>query len=163
MSNSQGAFGTRDAGGYGRSPWTRACAGGRWTAVELIAMVLGFMIFWPIGLAVLAFKYWQYKTGGADLQTVAAAAFRRARSATSGFGAGAPRSSGAWAYGFTASSGNAAFDEWKSAELARLEEERRRLEQAHREFADWLENVRRAKDREEFERFMRERRGKADV
>jgi hypothetical protein len=160
MSNSQGAFGARGAGGYGASPWARACAGGRWTAVELIAMVLGFMIFWPIGLAVLAFKYWQYKTGGADLQTVAAGAFRRARSAMSGFAAGAPRSSATWAYGFTASSGNAAFDAWKSAELARLEEERRRLEQAHREFADWLENVRKAKDREEFERFMRERWGK---
>jgi hypothetical protein len=159
MSNTQGAFGGRGANGYGASPWARACAGGRWTVVELIAMVLGFMIFWPIGLAVLAFKYWQYKTGGPDLQTVAGGAFRRARSAMSGFAAGAPRNAGSWAYGFTTTSGNAAFDAWKSAEIARLEEERRRLEEAHREFAEWLENVRQAKDREEFERFMRERRG----
>ena len=41
-----------------------------------------------------------------------------------------------------------------AAELARLEEERRKLEEAHREFAEFVENVRRAKDREEFERFM---------
>ena len=56
--------------------------------------------------------------------------------------------------------GNAAFDEWKAAELARLEAERRKLEEAAREFAEFLDNVRHAKDREEFERFMNERRAK---
>jgi hypothetical protein len=142
----------------GFAPWSNSRSGTRWTAVELIAMVLGFMVFWPVGLAVLAFKYWQYKTGGADLQTVATGAFGRARSAMGGFQAGA-RSGATWAHGFTSSTGNAAFDAWKRAELARLEEERRRLEEAHREFADWLDNVRKAKDREEFDRFMRERRG----
>ncbi|MDE3175506.1 MAG: DUF2852 domain-containing protein [Pseudomonadota bacterium] len=156
MSNTQGAYDNAS------SPWTRGCAGSRWTPVELIAMVLGFMVFWPIGLAILGFKYWQRKTGGADLQTVATGAFRNARSAMGGFQTAAPRNWGQqnWARGFTASTGNAAFDEWKSAELARLEAERRRLEDAHREFADWLDNVRKAKDREEFERFMSERRGK---
>jgi hypothetical protein len=58
--------------------------------------------------------------------------------------------------------GNRAFDEWKTAELARLEEERRKLDDAHREFAEFVENVRRAKDREEFERFMNERRNKTE-
>lgn len=166
MSNTQGAFDNANSGGFGASPWARGSAGSRWTMVELIAMVLGFMVFWPIGLAVLGFKYWQYKTGGSDLQTVATGAFRSARSAMSGLQASAPRGAWrqagtSWAHGFTASTGNAAFDAWKSAEIARLEEERRRLEVAHREFAEWLENVRTAKDREEFERFMSERRGKA--
>jgi len=157
MSNTQGAF-DNSAG----SPWARACAGSRWTPVELIAMVLGFMVYWPIGLAILGFKYWQRKTGGADLQTVATGAFRNARSAMSGFQASAPSQWGAqnWARGFTASTGNAAFDAWKSAELSRLEDERRRLEDAHREFSDWLDTVRKAKDREEFDRFMNERRAK---
>ncbi len=157
MSNTQGAF-ENNAG----SPWTRGCAGSRWTPVELIAMVLGFMVFWPIGLAILGFKYWQRKTGGADLQTVAAGAFRNARSAMGDFQTAAPRNWApqGWARGFTASTGNAAFDEWKGAELSRLEAERRRLEDAHREFADWLDTVRKAKDREEFDRFMNERRAK---
>jgi hypothetical protein len=97
---------------------------------------------------------------------VATGAYQRARSAVNGFQAsrqgGRPAWTGpTWAHGFTTTSGNAAFDAWKSAELARLEEERRRLEDAHREFADWLDNVRKAKDREEFDRFMSERRGKA--
>jgi hypothetical protein len=56
------------------------------------------------------------------------------------------------------STGNRAFDEWRATELARLEEERKRLAAAEREFADYMENLRHAKDREEFERFMNQRR-----
>ena len=41
-----------------------------------------------------------------------------------------------------------------------LEAERRRLEDAHKEFAEWLDTVRKAKDREEFERFMAARRAR---
>ena len=68
-----------------------------------------------------------------------------------------------WALGdapWRPTSGNTAFDEWREAELARLEEERRKLEAAHREFAEYLDNVRKAKDREEFQRFMNERRNR---
>ena len=65
-----------------------------------------------------------------------------------------------WGRGYSSPSGNRAFDEWREAELARLEEERRKLEDAHREFAEFVENIRKAKDREEFERFMNERRNR---
>ena len=41
-------------------------------------------------------------------------------------------------------------------------EERRKLETAEREFADYIESLRRAKDREEFERFMRDRNQRAE-
>lgn len=65
------------------------------------------------------------------------------------------------------SSGNAAFDAWRATELSRLEDERRALEIRHREFADFLDDLRRAKDRETFDRFMREyasvRRADADA
>ena len=64
------------------------------------------------------------------------------------------------ASGFTSASGNAAFDEWRTAELARLDEERRKLDEARREFAEYVDAIRRAKDREEFERFMAERRAR---
>ena len=46
------------------------------------------------------------------------------------------------------------------AELARLDEERRKLDEAQREFSEYVEELRRAKDREEFERFMAERRAR---
>ena len=133
--------------------WRRCgFATSRWTAFELVAMILGFIVFWPIGLAILGYKFWQHKTGGEDLQTFAAAKWREARRAWD---------DALWrrAGGFrAASSGNAAFDEWKAAELARLEKERRKLEDAAREFSEFLDNVRRARDREEFERFIKERR-----
>ena len=43
-------------------------------------------------------------------------------------------------------------------ELARIEEERKKLETAQREFATYRDDLRRAKDREEFDRFMEQRR-----
>jgi hypothetical protein len=161
MSTSYGAA----AGGSGpsqqwasndwRSGSGRGCGFARWTPVEILATVLGFIVFWPIGLAILAFKFWQRKTGyPGDLQTAAQEKWREARSAFH---------SGPWAgragYGGH-SSGNMAFDDWRAAEIARLDEERRKLEEAHREFATFVENIRRAKDREEFERFMNERRAR---
>ena len=50
-----------------------------------------------------------------------------------------------------ASSGNRAFDDYRSETLKRLEDEQR-------EFKEFLERLRFAKDRAEFERFMAERR-----
>jgi hypothetical protein len=132
---------------------SHSCGWARWTPVELLAMVLGFIVFWPIGLAILAFKFWQRKTGyPGDLTTAAQEKWREARNAFHG----------SWGGGGYAgrTTGNFAFDEWRAAEIARLEEERRKLEEAHKEFAAFVENIRRAKDREEFERFMNERRNR---
>ena len=55
------------------------------------------------------------------------------------------------------STGNVAFDDWRKAELDRMEEERRRLDEMRAEFDSYLRELRRAKDQEEFDRFMRER------
>lgn len=161
MSTAQGTFGgSNGARDFGPGEWAsvtgrrRGCGASRWTAFEIMAMVLGFIVFWPIGLAILGYKFWQRKNGGDDLQTFAASKWREARGAM----AGAPWAQGGPWSGARFSSGNAAFDEWKTAELARLEQERRKLEEAHREFADYMDNVRKAKDREEFDRFMNERR-----
>ena len=59
-------------------------------------------------------------------------------------------------YGF-AGSGNAAFDAYKREQLKRLDEERRKLEEDQKAFRDFVEKVRRAKDQDEFDRFMAER------
>jgi len=159
MTSAHGAYGSQGPGDISSSDWANAswrrhgCGASRWTAFELIAMLLGFIVFWPIGLAILLYKLWARRNGGADLQTMATDAWRQAKDAVA---PGGKTFQGPWR-GFAPSSGNKAFDEWKAAELARLEEERRRLEEAHREFSEYLDQVRRAKDREEFERFMNER------
>jgi hypothetical protein len=157
MSTAKTFGGSGDAREYSPGEWAnmwrrgRSCAS-RWTLFELATMVLGFMVFWPIGLAVFAYKMWQRKSGADDLQTVVTAKWNKARAAWS-----RPSAWNGWRDGAT---GNVAFDQWKAAELARLEAERRKLEDAAREFAEFLDNVRHAKDREEFERFMAERRAR---
>ncbi|MCI0597959.1 MAG: DUF2852 domain-containing protein [Beijerinckiaceae bacterium] len=141
----------------GRGQW-RGCAPGEpWKAVEILAMVLGFVVFWPIGLAVLGWKIWQRKSGyQGDIIAFGREKWgNRAQWGTAPWGFAAHR----W-HGFSGgagSTGNRAFDEWRSAELARLEEEHRRLAAAEREFAEYMDNLRHARDREEFERFLHER------
>jgi hypothetical protein len=157
-----GSYGAREFGAaqWANAEWRRG--GSRWTAFELVAMILGFIVFWPIGLAILGYKFWQRRYGGPDLQTLAANKWQDARAMMSS-------NSSAWACGgaarrasrfYSPSTGNAAFDEWRTAELARLDEERRKLDEAQREFAEYVDAIRRAKDRAEFERFMAERRGR---
>ena len=54
----------------------------------------------------------------------------------------------------------ATFDDWREAELARLEEERRKLDEMRHEFDEYLRELRRAKDQKEFDEFMASRNGK---
>jgi len=157
-------YGAREfgPGDWANARWRRR-HGARWTGFEIIAMVLGFVVFWPIGLAILGYKFWQSRNGGPDLQTFAAGKWQDARammasnSSWGSWGCGSMRRASGF---YTPSTGNAAFDEWRTAELARLDEERRKLDEAQREFAEYVESLRRAKDREEFDRFMAERRAR---
>ena len=140
----------------------------RWRGLEVAAVVLGFIVFWPIGLGLLMWKLWRSKHGQPDDIVQAARNLEekvmhswpeKARR----WGCGARRQDAAnwgntsWGFSGMRSTGNAAFDEWRDGELARLEEERRKLEAAEREFSDHIESLRRAKDREEFEAFMKVR------
>lgn len=56
-----------------------------------------------------------------------------------------------YGYGYRGSSGNRAFDEYRAETLRRLEEEQR-------EFKEFLDRLRHAKDKVEFDQFMTERR-----
>jgi len=103
--------------------------------------VLGFILFWPIGLAILAYLIWSgrmrcWKRGGmGDM--------RRARGQW--YGPCGP------SWGRSQTSGNSAFDEYRAETLRRLEEEQK-------EFLDFLEQLRQAKDKAEFDQFMADRR-----
>jgi hypothetical protein len=57
----------------------------------------------------------------------------------------------------SARSGNFAFDEYRERELKRLDEERRKLDEERREFEAYVQNLRRARDKEEFDRFRNDR------
>ena len=138
-----------NARGWDRSDWAgRSCGFARWRPIELAAMIVGFMVFWPLGLAVIAFKVWQKRSGycgdvfafAGDRADMAARNWRGFRDQFSS------RASGFGGWNFR-STGNAAFDEWRAGEISRLEEERRKLEAAEREFAAHIAELRRARDR----------------
>jgi hypothetical protein len=105
-------------------------------------MVLAFIVYWPLGFAVLAFLFWSgrmgcWKRGGMS----------RWQESNRMPGAGT------WWQPGPPSSGNRAFDEYRTDTLRRLEEEQR-------EFQDFLGRLRMAKDKAEFDQFMAERRNR---
>ncbi|KTR04496.1 membrane protein [Aureimonas ureilytica] len=118
-----------------------------WTPATIALMVLGFMAYWPLGLAVLAYILW-----GDRLEAFRFDVNRATDKVVDGF-----RRSGARMPFQAGATGNLAFDEWRDTELKRLDEERRRLDNASAEFESYARELRRAKDREEFDRFMSQR------
>ncbi len=96
---------------------------GAWIAL----MVIGFVLFWPIGLALLAYVIWSKR-----MRCNSWGSRRHYRSAMMG------------------RTGNTAFDGYREETLKRLEEERDA-------FLKFLEQLRAAKDRSEFDQFMSSR------
>ncbi|KAB2942354.1 MAG: DUF2852 domain-containing protein [Hyphomicrobium sp.] len=115
-----------------------------WIAV----MVLGFILFWPVGLAILAYLIWSGRMGCGGRHGDMGHWQRRMADRWE-------RNMERWGRemrGFP-SSGNAAFDEYREETIRRLEEEQR-------EFREFLERLRKAKDKEEFDQFMADRRSR---
>ena len=120
----------------------------------IVLLILGFIVWWPVGLAILAFTFWSKNMGcySGDRwqrkmermeEKMGRMRERMERFGSHGFGPwGAPRSSG-----------NHAFDEYRTETLRRLEDEQR-------EFRDFLDRLRFAKDKQEFDQFMSERRNR---
>jgi hypothetical protein len=121
----------------------------QWGPLTIALMVLGFILWWPLGLAMLAYIIWGENFGGSVDKA------QRFVDKSKGWVRNcSPRhASGAW----SSTSGNAAFDEYRAEQLRRLEEERRRLDEEINAFHDYMANLRKARDREEFDRFMRDR------
>ncbi len=115
-----------------------------WTPLTIGLMVLGFIIWWPLGLAMLAYIVW----GDRLHDTI-----RDNKDAFTAYGA-APQN---WRNNSRRASGNSAFDDYRAEELDRLRAERRRLDDEVKEFEDYLSNLRMARDRDEFNRYMKER------
>ena len=119
--------------------------------MAIVFTVLGFIFWWPVGLAILFYMIGSGRMGCFGRR-------RRAWQAQYGNG-GTPWSEWkSWACGTAdnragPSSGNHAFDEYRAETLRRLEEEQK-------EFGSFLERLRFAKDKAEFDQFMSERRNR---
>ncbi|MEB8386242.1 DUF2852 domain-containing protein [Rhodobacteraceae bacterium KMM 6894] len=104
--------------------WLDARGKGAWIATT----VLGFIAFWPVGLALLAYMIWSKRMFSCS---------KRSHSQTQ---SRAPHGS----------SGNSAFDAYRDATLARLQDEQD-------SFVAFLDRLRQAKDKAEFDQFMTDR------
>ncbi|MCA0399470.1 MAG: DUF2852 domain-containing protein [Proteobacteria bacterium] len=125
----------------------------------IAAMVLGFVVFWPIGLAILAFLIASGRMGSCRRNWTDE---RRAgwenkmgmmHEKMSRWGCGrSERRFWGGSRDFTPS-GNRAFDEYRAETIRRLEDEAG-------EFRDFLEQLRHAKDKAEFDQFMADRKNR---
>lgn len=123
-------------------------------AAWIALVVLAFIVFWPAGIALLIYlkwsgrmSYWKYGPCGRWHNPEDREAMRNEwRARREEWRAWKRRHR--WGH---SSSGNVAFDEYREETLRRLDEEQR-------EFRDFLDKLRSAKDRAEFDQFMNERR-----
>ena len=115
-----------------------------WTPATVALMVLGFMVFWPLGLAMLAYIVFgdRFRSFKQSANQTADGLFSKCRS-------GGFRSAH-----FT--TGNSAFDDYKAETIRRLEEEQD-------EFNAFLDHLRKSKDKAEFDQFMAGRRNRPDA
>ncbi len=104
--------------------WMDSKGKGAWIA----AMILGFIFFWPVGLAILAYLIWSKRMFNSSCKS------RHSRRH------GAPMQS----------TGNSAFDAYREETLRRLQDEQQ-------SFEAFLGRLREAKDKAEFDQFMEDR------
>ena len=139
--------------------------------MPVILMILGFIWWWPLGLLILGYMIARHKYGCWRRPFYAGNGpmsdcdghmdrweerfdrkmgrmqekMQRVRDRMERYG-----NRGGWGFG-SSSSGNRAFDDYRSETMKRLEDEQR-------EFKEFLERLRFAKDRAEFDQFMDARR-----
>ena len=99
-------------------------------AAWIVAMVLGFVFFWPVGLALLFYMIWSKRMFNSSCRHRTSRSRHRRTSMSD--------------------TGNSAFDAYKSDTLARLEREQH-------DFEAFLTRLRESKDKVEFDAFMDER------
>jgi hypothetical protein len=135
---------------YGSRSGCKSWKKRRWSGTEIAVVIGSFIVFWPLGIAALAVKLvkgelWRGASDAAPPWQNWKQSRTDAQQAWSGF------------RGQQGSTGNAAFDDYRKTQLDRLEQERRKLDDERRAFGEHLAKLRRAKDQEEFDRFMAER------
>ena len=122
----------------------------------IVLTIVSFILFWPAGLVVLGFLIGSGRMGCRTAQRGERWQARMERmqqrmqeQAAKWCG---PRSGNGWGNQSAGpSSGNRAFDEYRVETLRRLEEEQR-------QFREFLDRLRHAKDKAEFDEFMAEMR-----
>ena len=129
-----------ERGGF-RAQRRGRCARANWSGVNIAAMVVGFVFFWPAGLVIL---YWIIS--GREVRDLPAAI----KSQIS-------RVSGNWSGGWGRSNGlsdNVVFNDYQQTQFDRIREIKDEIKSRADRFDAFRADAKRRADQEEFDRFM---------
>ncbi len=110
----------------------------------IAAMVVAFMVFWPLGLAMLVWAFWHREIRQSPL-------WRKLR------GTRVPMPRSDFASFVSRKPDNAALAEYLGREQDRLREEQRKLDDLVKAFEAFKDAERQASDRRDFENFLKQR------
>ena len=117
---------------------------GNWSGLNIAAMVLGFIVFWPVGLFML---YWILK--GRSVQDLPRGIRRNWSKVSRGW-------HGTDSYREGDRGDNVVFNEFQQTQYDRIREIKDEIKERSRRFSEFRANARRRADEEEFNRFMEE-------
>ncbi|MCP4984037.1 MAG: DUF2852 domain-containing protein [Gammaproteobacteria bacterium] len=112
-------------------------ASANWSVTNIVAMVIGFVLFWPIGLFIL---YWILKGRNVmDMRSHLSEKWNRFKGNETSEASG---------------KGNQVFNEYQQTQFDRIREIKDEIKERARRFADFRSDAKRRADEEEFRRFM---------
>ena len=111
---------------------------GHWTGGNIAAMVIGFVLFWPVGLLIL---FWTMS--GRNVRDLPGAI----REKWAGF-------AGQWGRGSRYSTNNVVFNEFQQTQYDRIREIKDEIKERSSRFNEFRADAKRRADEEEFNSFM---------
>lgn len=112
------------------------CVKGNWSSMNIAAMVIAFVLFWPVGLVVL---YWNIK--GRDVRDLPAAVQ-------------AKWSSMVGSKSVDSGSSNSLFNEFQQTQYDRISDIKEEIKNRARSFKEYRSDAKRREDEKEFKDFM---------
>lgn len=148
MTSSSGS--TANDSGQFRDSHKGCCMRGNWSGMNIAAMVIGFVIFWPIGLFLL---YWN--VSGRDVKDLPSAIQEKWSAMFNG--------SFYRTRGNEDSNGeNSVFDEFQETQYDRVTELKEEIKKRASSFRDFRSDAKRSVDESEFNEFMSSDQSKDD-
>ena len=118
---------------------------GNWSSFNIAAMVVSFVVFWPLGLVVL---FWIM--AGRNVRDLPAAIKAKWQEFSGG------------SYNFGERSGNSVFNDFQQTQYDRINEIKHEIKTRSERFKEFKMDAKRRADQEEFNNFMASSPGSAD-
>ena len=150
LSSNNPAYAQSNNRSWGRCRQNSSNRCGNWSGFNITAMILGFVVFWPLGLLILFSNMSgrdvrELPRGVRDMWSSAKASFNR----NEGMGA-------------SVSSENDVFNEYQQTQYDRIHEISEEIKARSQRFKEFRENLKRRANEEEFNRFMADKPDETD-